>query len=705
MADQINIFADDINVIVRESGQEVINVSEESSPEISIHESPSNQVEVLEGSEVVNIYDSGNIIVKIFEPGIRGPKGDRGDSGSGSGIVPEGTVSSSQQIIYSQISGIPSGILSSSQEFVFNSATGSFQLTSSFNSYTSSINQRFQSIEISTSSFALKTEISGAFQAPTSSISSSYALTASYFQLPNNLFSSSAQVDFGQILNKPSTIFSASAQVQWTGISQIPSNIVSGSDQLSSSYDLRYERQGTGLLSSSQQINQLIPNLISSSIQINTGSFSGSFNGDGSNLTGIQSSSFASTAQTLLGSVTSASYALTASFAPGYVLTSQTASMSVLSASYAPGSTLPSNLLSSSAQISSDISGSFTLLSGSFANRIYALELTTGSLNSFSGSITNRISSFESTTGSLNAYTGSTNNRLSSIELATGSLNATTGSILGRVANIEATTGSLNQFTGSISNRLGSLEVTSGSILNRLSSLQSATASYATTGSNTFSGAQTISGSTSITGSLSVIGQISGSFVGNGQGLTNIQSASYAISASYAPGPTIPSGLISSSAQFQSFNNPFTGSFTGSFSGDGAGIANIQSSSYALTASYALNAGSPGSSTYLQTIGVKITTQDSYISEGSKGYRHIGFDSNIIKVRGIANATGSINLNIKRNNILLGNYQLSNQTGSIDSTLSGWTVMLTQNDLIEFYISQSSTYITDFTFFMDIQNR
>lgn len=649
MADQINIFADDINVIVRESGQEVINVSEESSPEISILESPNNQVEVLEGSEVVNIYDSGNIIVKIFEPGIRGPKGDRGDSGSGSGIVPEGTVSSSQQIIYSQISGIPSGILSSSQEFVFNSATGSFQLTSSFNSYTSSINQRFQSIEISTSSFALKTEISGAFQAPTSSISSSYALTASYFQLPNNLFSSSAQVDFGQILNKPSTIFSASAQVQWTGISQIPSNIVSGSDQLSSSYDLRYERQGTGLLSSSQQINQLIPNLISSSIQINTGSFSGSFNGDGSNLTGIQSSSFASTAQTLLGSVTSASYALTASFASGYVLTSQTASMSVLSASYAPGATLPSNLLSSSAQISSDISGSFTLLSGSFANRIYALELTTGSLNSFSGSITNRISSFESTTGSLNAYTGSTNNRLSS--------------------------------------------------------LQSATASYATTGSNTFNGAQTISGSTSITGSLSVIGQISGSFVGNGQGLTNIQSASYAISASYAPGTTIPSGLISSSAQFQLFNDPFTGSFTGSFSGDGAGISNIQSSSYALTASYALNAGSPGSSTYLQTIGVKITTQDSYISEGSKGYRHIGFDSNIIKVRGIANATGSINLNIKRNNALLGNYQLSTQTGSIDSTLSGWTVTLNQNDLIEFYISQSSTYITDFTFFMDIQNR
>lgn len=136
---------------------------------------------------------------------------------------------------------------------------------------------------------------------------------------------------------------------------------------------------------------------------------------------------------------------------------------------------------------------------------------------------------------------------------------------------------------------------------------------------------------------------------------------------------------------------------SGSFSGT------VSSASYALTSSYSSNGGGSGGG--IQTIGIRINTQDIRISEGSKGFRHISSDSDIIKVRGIANETGSINLNIKRNNLLLGNYQLLNQTGSIDTVLTSWTTQLNSNDLIEFYVSQSSTHITDLTFFMDLQNR
>lgn len=149
--------------------------------------------------------------------------------------------------------------------------------------------------------------------------------------------------------------------------------------------------------------------------------------------------------------------------------------------------------------------------------------------------------------------------------------------------------------------------------------------------------------------------------------------------------------------------NQVSASFSGSFSGNGSGLTGINSSSYALTASYALNGGG-GGGTNVQTIGIRIKTEDTYITEGSKGFRHIGYNSNITKLRGIANIAGTINLNVKRDGTLLGNYNLTSASSSIDTTLTGWTTSLNANDLIEFYVSQSSTYITDITFFMDIQS-
>lgn len=214
-----------------------------------------------------------------------------------------------------------------------------------------------------------------------------------------------------------------------------------------------------------------------------------------------------------------------------------------------------------------------------------------------------------------------------------------------------------------------------------------------------------------------------GSFKGDGSGLTgitatlpsNIVSSSAQITYSGITGA--PSNLISSSFQIASdisgsFNNAsssfsnrvttletktvYSGSFSGSFVGNGSGLTNIVSASYALSASY-----SPGGSP-VQTIGARIQTEDSYITAGSKGYRHINSNSTIIKTRTISTITGSIDINIRRNGTTLGNVSLVNQTGSIDTTLSGWTTTLYRDDLLEFYVSGSSTYITDIILFIDI---
>jgi hypothetical protein len=60
----------------------------------------------------------------------------------------------------------------------------------------------------------------------------------------------------------------------------------------------------------------------------------------------------------------------------------------------------------------------------------------------------------------------------------------------------------------------------------------------------------------------------------------------------------IPNGVVSSSTQFTSLTAPFTGSFTGSFTGRLIGTSSVATSaSYALTASYAANAGTSGLTT------------------------------------------------------------------------------------------------------------
>lgn len=152
--------------------------------------------------------------------------------------------------------------------------------------------------------------------------------------------------------------------------------------------------------------------------------------------------------------------------------------------------------------------------------------------------------------------------------------------------------------------------------------------------------------------------------------------------------------FVAVSASFtptESFNN-FTASYnTGSFSGSFTGL--VTSASYA------------SFNPYIVTIGTRVYTDDTFITAGFKGYKHVGYDSNIIKTRAVANTNGNITIDVKRSGVKLGSLTLTNQSSSLDTTLSGWTTQLNTDDLLEFHVSQSSTYITDISIFIDIQAR
>ena len=85
-------------------------------------------------------------------------------------------------------------------------------------------------------------------------------------------------------------------------------------------------------------------------------------------------------------------------------------------------------------------------------------------------------------------------------------------------------------------------------------------------------------GGTTNTGSFtgSFVGVHTGSLLGTSSWA---QTASLSITASYALNATatVPAGTISSSTQFKTLTDPFTGSFTGSFKGDGSQLTGIGS--------------------------------------------------------------------------------------------------------------------------------
>jgi len=612
-------------------------------------------IQVFEGgaTQVTSINDDAPTLIKIYEPGQRGPKGDDG----GQYVPPANIVSSSAQIA-SDISGSfvsasnylsnriglieAKSLFTSSQQVNFAEISGSFStssflqnsFTASFNTFTASIEQKVQRLENATSSFLASSATSslltnqysasadlriGRLEAETSSYSLKLEISGAFASVSASLSGRLSAYD-----NK--TLISGSAQVNYQQLQNIPSGILSSSNGfVSSSAQLSSDISGSSNALSASLAARVF------SIEQTTGSvnaFTGSISNRLANieLTTGSLNIFTSSIQSEVNNLKNA--------------TSSYLTVSVL---------VPLN--------------NYT---GSVNSRLSSIESTTSSLNIHSASVDSRLERIESTTGSINLFTSSIQSEVNNLKTATSSylsvsvlvpLNNYTGSSTTRFNSIESTTGSLNAVTASLQSQIDSLKLTSGSInaitasINtRLINIESRTGSYASTGSNTFVGNQTVTGSIIVSGSVHIVsGSISGSHIGDGSGLTGVVTASYAI-----------------------------------------------------TASYALNGG--GSSANVQTVGGRIFTYDSSIAPGSKGFRHIGHNCNIVKTRVISDTVGSIYINVKRFGTTIGTVFLSGQSSSIDTALTGWNTSLIQDDLLEFYVSQSSVNITNVTFFLDIQS-
>ena len=260
------------------------------------------------------------------------------------------------------------------------------------------------------------------------------------------------------------------------------------------------------------------------------------------------------------GSSISASYATNAELLDGLDSTSftTTSSFNTVSGSF---STRVTNLESFSSSldatfatdaqltaVSQSFSSSLSTVSESLSSRVANNEATGSSLTTASSSFSTRVTNTEATASSLVTASGSFSTRTTNLETASGSfstrvtnteatassLTTASSSFSTRVTNNESNISSLQTASGSFSTRTTNLETASGSFSTRttnletasgsfstrvtnaessITSLNSKTGSYATTGSNRFIGNQTITGSLFVTENLTVLGSSSISYV------------------------------------------------------------------------------------------------------------------------------------------------------------------------------------------------
>jgi hypothetical protein len=405
---------------------------------------------------------------------------------------------------------VPSGTISGSAQiaalgYLLSSQTSSFVLSSQ------------------TSSFALKTDVSGAFTSVSSSVSVRLtSLEAGGGSVPSGTISSSQQItDFG-FISSSATIASEISGAFTSVSGGLAGRITTLEGTSGGSTDITALNSFT----SSAQSNLNALNAATSSYLTATSTSSLALKTDVSGAFTEVSGGLAGRITNLElggGSVPAGTISSSTQITElGFVNSSQTSSMVVsasLTASFISDAfisasavrsgfgtaTLPSGVLSSSAQIATDISGAFTEVSSSVSTRLTTLETTSGgstditALNTFTGSIQSEVNALKAATSSYitSTQTGSfiLVSQTSSMSVATASYVSPTfisasaaaagfGSGGGTTTDITA----LNTFTASIQTQVDSLTIKTGS--------------YATTGSNTFIGTEIVSGSLKVSGSF-----------------------------------------------------------------------------------------------------------------------------------------------------------------------------------------------------------
>lgn len=209
-----------------------------------------------------------------------------------------------------------------------------------------------------------------------------------------------------------------------------------------------------------------------------TGSFSGSFHGNGSRLTGIISTA---TASHVADAYISSSVVLnTITFTNGdkttdtVIVHTGSAPDGTISGSAQVLASLPAGTVSSSAQIESVIDDDYISASaatsgfgsgGGGGAGLSATDIANISGAFDSGSVAGNVLSLTTLGGDTTSYTIDTGSGGGGGATDISSLNTFTGSADGRLDALQLTTGSLNTFTGSASTRIQNLEQATGSFL------------------------------------------------------------------------------------------------------------------------------------------------------------------------------------------------------------------------------------------------
>ena len=243
-------------------------------------------------------------------------------------------------------------------------------------------------------------------------------------------------------------------------------------------------------------------------------------------------------------------------------------------------------LISSSAQISSDISGSFTDLSSSLSGRVYQLELFSSSLDTYYATdiqLSNVSSSLASDVtgldGRLDTLEGKTllsssvqisNDISGAFTSVSSSIASDVTSLDGRLDTLEGKTllSSSNQIAGDIS---GAFISVSSSLASDVTSLDGRL--------DTLEGKTLVSGSSQLTSSYDQRYTLSGSIT----------------DADWNTLQNKPAGIVSSSVQLNNTSlsgMSVTGSFTGSFVGDGSGLTGVPITQYTTTSQTFTSTGS-----------------------------------------------------------------------------------------------------------------
>ena len=423
-------------------------------------------------------------------------------------------------------------------------------------------------------------------------------------------FSSSISTSIGELSSSVATTTSGLTST----ITSLSSSLTSSIGSLSSSIASINDTQNGRLDSLETASGSIRTNFNTFTSSYTTGSFTGSFKGDGANLFNIPASGVTGLNLTQIadGSVTAS--------------VSNTNGLRVNSKSEITGSLIVTNgitgsinfnnltnvptLVSGSSQIditgttgystfSSSISTSIGSLSSSVAtttndlsssiatttlgtkNRVDSIEISTGSLNTFTGSINTTIkskldsesvisgsvqilitgttgystfsSSVSTSIGELSSSVATTTSGLSSsIGSLSSSIATTTLNTKNRVDSIETTTGSLNTFTSSASGRLTSLETASGSIRNDFNTY---TGSNNTTNTTQDGRLTSIEG---ITGSISSLNTYTGS---NNTVIGTLQTSTSSLNSYTSSNTTNIDAIHISTGSFKSFTSSFDTAF------------------------------------------------------------------------------------------------------------------------------------------------